>query len=273
MKPGGSPSPAPGGAKAVVSSTKLAFGKTARTCLSLLAFWLVGFTFPAKPQGRINDYAGLLDAQQIATLEAKSAAVSRDAGAEAVIAIVPTLDGEPIENVAVDLLKKWGVGSKGKDNGALLVVAIEDRAMRVEVGYGLESTLTDAWSAQTIRQVLTPAFRQQRFYEGFNLYLDTLQARVQGKEPPPQARVRQQGLSPLAGKILFVVLMILFIPVTLLRGLFGGSTYSSYGRTQRRRGPFDDFFGGGGGGGGLGGGGFGGFGGGSSGGGGASGRW
>src|SRR2546430_4392626 len=90
------------------------------------------------PQGYVTDAAGVLDPSSKAQLESHLAEFERQTSNEIAVATVPSLEGETIETYAVELFKRWGVGKKGKDNGILLLVAPNDRKVRIEVGYGLE---------------------------------------------------------------------------------------------------------------------------------------
>lgn len=82
------------------------------------------------------------------------------------MAIFQSLDGDTIENFAVRLFEQWKIGKKGKDNGVLLLIAINERKLRIEVGYGLESTITDGKAGEIIREVITPEFKKNNYYEG-----------------------------------------------------------------------------------------------------------
>jgi uncharacterized protein len=224
-------------------------------------------------QGRVNDHAQILTAQQRSALEAKLQAYEARTSQQFTLLTVPTLDGDPIENFGIAVAEKWKLGSEKEDKGLILIVAPKDRKMRIEVGHGLEGELPDVIASRVIREVLQPAFRGNDYAGGINGAFDVLMKYASGEaEPPteaaPPARARPRGtvwglLSPL---ILPLILFFLF------SGLGGG---------RRRRGGFfiPPFIGGGGGwgggGGGWGGGGGGGFsgGGGSFGGGGASGDW
>jgi uncharacterized protein len=218
---------------------------------------------------RVNDAAQLLGTSEREALEAKLAAHEAESGQQFVLVTVPSLEGDPIEDFSIRVAEKWKIGQRGKDDGLILVVARDDRKMRIEVGYGLEGDLTDVFSSRVIREILTPAFRQGAFARGLNEGFDALIMKATGQPvPEPRREVAQRAprkfrLAP----IIFVLLFLLF---------FGGGG----GRWRRRRSALPFFmlggggFGGGfGGGRGGGGGGFGGGGGGGFGGGGASGGW
>lgn len=241
------------------------------TALALAALLAVA---PLPPlTGPVVDTAGLLDAGSARRLEQLARAARQDgSGPQLQYLLVRSLEGEDIEGYSMRAAEAWKIGSKGRDDGILIVVSREDRAVRIEVGGGIEGGLTDAQAGRIIRTTIVPAFREGRFGEG--LYaagvqvLGALGALPKNGSIQPMARRPQQV--PLSAIVvgLFLVFSLFRILGALgpRQGVFGG----------RRRGPF---FGGPFGGGGFGGGGFGGGGGGWGGGGGgfsgggASGRW
>ena len=115
-------------------------------------------TYP-KLTGRVTDSAAILPADTAASLEARLKALEDSTGTQIVVATVPGLDGYEIEDYGVGLLRAWGIGQKDKNNGAILLIAPNERKVRIEVGYGLEGVLTDAMSSQIIRKQIIPAFK------------------------------------------------------------------------------------------------------------------
>ena len=235
------------------------------------------FDFPAKPAARVNDYARVLDDAGRSAIEARLAAFERESSTQIVVATIPSLDGQSIEDVAVRVVENWGLGQKDKNNGVLLLIAISDRRARIEVGYGLEDRLTDALSRRILEDRLFPALRAGNPAAGVLSTCDGIIEATRGAYVSPR---RKAKATPLLAVVVPLAILLIFI----LLGLRGGSGISRGGRRRTyRSGPF--FWGGGGGfgGGGFGGGGgfsgggggFGGFsgGGGMSGGGGASGSW
>jgi uncharacterized protein len=228
--------------------------------------------------GAVNDYAGLLKPDEQRALESKLSSNKQATGHELTLLTVASLEGDTLEDLGIRAAEKWKLGSKKEDNGLILLVAPNERKMRIEVGNGLEGEITDAFSAAVIREVLQPAFRERDYAGGLNRAFDLLMAKAQGiaVDPPKASSASQRhGAAPL-----LVFAVVIFI---LISSWFSGS---GRGGGRRRRGGF--FFGpgigggggwgGGGGGGGWGGGGGGGGGswgggGGSFGGGGASGDW
>ena len=116
--------------------------------------------------GRINDTAHMLSAEAVKELEAMLAAYEDSTGNQLVLLTIESLDGESLEEYSLRVAETWKLGQKGVDNGALLLIAKEDRKLRIEVGYGLEASLTDAMTAFIINRVITPRFKQGDFEAG-----------------------------------------------------------------------------------------------------------
>lgn len=227
-------------------------------------------------RAHVNDQAGLLPSDRAAALEARLAAYEQRTGQQFALLTVPTLDGDSIEEFGIRVGEQWKLGHKGEDDGLILLIATNDRAMRIEVGYGLEGSVPDAIAARVIREVLAPAFRQGDFAGGidsaFGALMHAASGGKEGDAPQPVHEPRAaRRRAPAAFGFLPFLLFVLF-------ALLGGGRRGF----RRRHGGFwigptigGGFGGGGFGGGGFGGGGGGGFrgGGGGFGGGGASGSW
>lgn len=226
---------------------------------------------PAKLDRRVNDFAGVLDPASAAAIERTLAAEEAKSSNQIVVAIVPSLDGDSIDDRANRLFERWGLGQKGKDNGILLLISMADRKARIEVGYGLEGRLTDALSRRILEDRLFPAFRKKAYARGIADTCAGISEAIQGAYVASPRRNRSKATS------LAFVLFLALVGIIVLVGLQGGGGIGRGGRRRYyRSGPI--WWGGSGGGfGGFsgGGGGFGGFsgGGGLSGGGGASGSW
>ncbi|GAA5125683.1 TPM domain-containing protein [Alloalcanivorax gelatiniphagus] len=221
--------------------------------------------FPALT-GRVVDNANLLTPAQRQALTEKLAAEEQATSNQVVVVTVPDLQGYAIEEYGYQLGREWGIGQEGKDNGVLLIIAPNERKIRIEVGYGLEGALTDALSSVIIQREIRPAFRTGDFAAGINAGVDAIRAAIAGEY---KAEPVKKGNGQL-GSVLVYLLVLVFITIFLALGALGGGG----GRGGRGGGAFVPMGGGfgGGGGGGFGGGGFGG-GGGGFGGGGASGGW
>jgi uncharacterized protein len=230
-----------------------------------------------KPRGYVSDFAHALDEQSRARLEAYCGRVEQATGVQMAIVTLDTLDGEPIEDVANTLYRKWGIGKKGKDEGILLLVAVKDHRDRIEVGYGLEPILPDGFAGGVLREA-RQYMRQGAYGQGLFAAAEEMGSRIAAAKGVsldfslrPQRRIVSQRRGIPWPLIVIGIVVLLFL---MRRGGGGGGflTGMILGNLLGRGGG--GWGGGGfGGGGGGGGGGFGGFGGGDSGGGGASGDW
>ncbi|RVB79638.1 YgcG family protein, partial [Mesorhizobium sp. M6A.T.Cr.TU.014.01.1.1] len=153
---------------------------------------LVGFTALAAElpalTGRVVDNAGIIDAATEATLTRKLADFEAKSSDQVVVATINSLDGEEIEPYANRLFRAWKLGQAGEDNGVLLLVAQNDRKMRIEVGYGLEGTLTDLHTKLIIENDMVPAFRAGDFSGGIAKAVDDMVMVLEGNPEELEAR-------------------------------------------------------------------------------------
>jgi uncharacterized protein len=112
-----------------------------------------------QPKGFVNDFAHVLSQDTQTSLENMLSAFETSTNNEVAVVTLPSLDGEPVENVAVSLFEKWGIGKKGKDNGVLFLIAPNERKVRIEVGYGLEGAINDALAGRIMDEAVIPRFR------------------------------------------------------------------------------------------------------------------
>src|SRR5271170_7957909 len=225
--------------------------------------------------GRVVDQAKILSPVTAADLEGKLADLEQKSGIQLVVATVPSLGGEEIEPYANELFRAWKLGEAKKNNGALLLIASNERRVRIEVGHGLEGTLTDAVSSIIISNAIAPRFKAGDFNGGVTRGVDDIITALttdsaEWKPKPTDMRAEHEAslLDTLAPFLIFLFLM--FVISRMSRRSGGGNVIFIPMGTGGFGGGFRG--GGGFGGGGFGGGGFSG-GGGSSGGGGASGGW
>ena len=141
--------------------------------------------------GRVVDNAGMIDDAAERDLVAKLAAFEQKSSDQIVVATVPNLDGEAIEPYANRLFRAWQLGQTGENNGILLLVSRDDRAMRIEVGYGLEGTLTDLHSRLIIENTMIPAFRAGNFSEGISKAVDDIILVLEGNGAELEARAER----------------------------------------------------------------------------------
>lgn len=149
--------------------------------LSLTAPMLVfAYTSPGPPKGYVNDFAQILTLEQEEELEATVQLIEKRTSDEIAVVTIPTTKEETIEQYAVQLFEEWGIGKAGQDNGVLLLLAIQDRKLRIEVGYGVEGLLTDARSARIIRDA-TPLLKQERYHEAIQGMLVGIESTLSGE--------------------------------------------------------------------------------------------
>jgi uncharacterized protein len=159
--------------------------------------------------GWITDPAGLLTQEQERSLESLCESYRTGSGQEIAVLLLPDLGGRDIEGVAVATAREWKIGGKGEDDGALLVVAKSERKLRIEVGRGLEGTLTDSVSGRIIRGVIAPRFAAGDFYGGIRAGLDAIHGVLGGEHgavPPVRGESRQS-----IGGLLFPLLFLLVL--------------------------------------------------------------
>lgn len=174
-------------------------------------------------RGRVNDLAGILTPGQIAALDSKLRSFEASDSTQIVILIIPDLEGESLEDYSIRVAEAWRIGQKGLDNGAILLVSLRDRALRIEVGYGLEEKLTDVRSSQIIRNDIIPHFRQGDYYGGIDAGVDGMIQSVRGLYQGRPRSVRQpRGGS---GGLLNWIIILLFPLMWILSatGKWGGA--------------------------------------------------
>lgn len=175
---------------------------------------------PVPPlEARVTDLTGTLTAEQQASLEQKLAAFEARKGAQLAVLIVSTTEPEAIEQYGIRVVEAWKLGREASDDGALLLVAKDDRNLRIEVGRGLEGALTDATSNRIIDETIVPLFRQNDFYGGIEAGLDRMISVVDG-EPLPEPDPRWSGGRGIGGLLPFL-LILLFVGAGIFRAIFG----------------------------------------------------
>lgn len=227
-------------------------------------------TFPEKSNRLVNDYVGVLTSEESNALEKKLVAYNDSTSTQLAIVIVQSLEGYEVSDYATRLAEAWGVGQKDKDNGVMLLVAIADKKITIQTGYGLEGVLPDAICKRIIENEIKPAFKKSNFYGGIDNASTAIFKFAAGEYKADHYK-KEKGLP-------FGLILVIFIVAVVVmsrskrnhqtiggRGMGGGFFPPFIGGGGSSRGSWGDFSGGGGG--------FGGFGGGSFGGGGASGSW
>lgn len=254
--------------------------KTFLSVLLLSLFLIPGVlqaqNLPSEPVGHVNDFANMLSRSQQQRLEQKLRNYRDTTTTVIAIATLESLNGISIEETATTLFNDWGMWQGNKDNGVLILVAKQERKMRIEVGYGLEGAIPDVMAGRIIREILSPQFKRGDYYGGFDRATSALIQLASGEYTEQLAKKRSSEESGgMVDFIIFVLFIIFVVYSSSRRG--GGKRNGKHRRRTLGPGGFIFLGGGGGGfGGGSSGGGFGGFSGGGgfgSGGGGASGGW
>ncbi len=205
--------------------------------LLLLGFFLV--TLPVLAQdfpeatGYVNDFAQLLSSDYRQSLEQNLIDFEEKTTAEIAVVTINSLEGNSVEDYAVRLFEQWKIGKKEKDNGLLILVAKEERQIRIEVGYGLESVITDGRAGKIIREEMRPAFREDNYDQGIKLAVEKIQGYITSGEPPSsqeEIQVKALAILPLI-IISFIILIYVssflgrskrFWPGGVIGGITGG---------------------------------------------------
>lgn len=168
----------------------------------------------------VTDLTQTLSAQEQAALNQKLMQFSQRAGSQVAVLLLPTTQPEDIAQFGIRLAEAWKIGREKQDDGVIVIVAKQDRKMRIEVGYGLEGAIPDAVAKRIIAEQLTPAFKQGRFYAGLDLATDTLIKLIQGEQlpaPAAQSQAQQGGLMHWLPILMFAAIF----AGAILRGLLG----------------------------------------------------
>jgi uncharacterized protein len=173
-------------------------------------------------RGPVTDLTGTLTSEQIATLDQQLRAFEAKKGSQIAILIVPTTQPETIEQYGIRVAEAWKLGRQGVNDGAVLLIAKDDRAMRIEVGRGLEGPLPDVLANRIIDQVIVPRFRANDFFGGIREAIERMIALVEG-EPLPEPERAQRGTPGDSGlgNALPLLLMLVFVGSGILRGMLG----------------------------------------------------
>ncbi len=203
--------------------------------LPLVLFLCVATAFanlvPVPPaSARVVDQTGSLTTAQRAGIEAKLAALESEKGSQVAVLLVPTTRPEAIEQYALRVAEAWGIGRRGVDDGLLFLIALQDRAFRFEVGYGLEGAIPDAMANRILDEIAAPRFREGDLAGGIHAALDAVAAAIAGEPlPPPPARGSPGAGQPAGASPLDLLLMLSVISVFIFRAFFGRVTSALLG--------------------------------------------
>lgn len=254
-------------------------------CLVLCAFYAFSQDLPAKPSTLITDYTNTLSENDKQSLESKLVAFDDSTSSQIAVLIIRSVGEYDINEYTQKVARSWGIGQKGKNNGVLLLVALGDRKVSIQTGYGLEGAIPDVTTHEIIQNDIVPRFRSNDYYGGINAAVDDLMRYAKGEYKSDKKAQPHNNIHP--GNIFALIVIVIIILIIVFRGRGGGGHIidsrggaspfwwflggTILGRESSGWGGFsggnDSGWGGGDGGG------FGGFGGGDFGGGGSSGSW
>jgi uncharacterized protein len=177
--------------------------------------------------GHVNDYAGILSPETVQKIETELADFEKSDSTQIVVLTIPTLEGENIEDYAIKVAEVWKIGQKGKDNGVILLIAKQERKLRVEVGRGLEGKLTDLMSGRIIRNEIAPYLRAGDFNGGIENGVSAIIAVVKGEyeAATPSQQNGKRSAHPIVTFLIFFLVACIFLGAVsrILGGLAGAA--------------------------------------------------
>ncbi|MBN1255897.1 MAG: TPM domain-containing protein [Deltaproteobacteria bacterium] len=189
------------------------------SCICVVASTCAWAAMPARPQGWVNDFSGILSDNTRAQITGLCDEVKRSTGAEIAVVTVTSLEGMSVEEYAVRLFEQWGIGEKDKDNGVLFLIAPNERKTRIEVGYGLEPVITDGRAGEIIRETALPFFRANDYDQGILQGSRQIAAFITGKDFVPSVQIPEtepQSDEPWPVKVGIMLFFALFITLGFL---------------------------------------------------------
>ncbi|WP_273704461.1 TPM domain-containing protein [Candidatus Accumulibacter cognatus] len=205
----------------------------ARLAVWLMGLWLLvgaGFAGADEQQAiprlaaRVTDLTSTLDVEQRRRLDDRLAAFEKAKGSQIAVLIVPTVQPESVEQYALRVVESWKLGRRGVDDGALLLIAKDDRKLRIEVGYGLEGALNDATAKRIISETIAPRFKKGDFYGGIDAGIAAMMQVIAGEALPPAARIegaRRADVDDHFEMLLLSGFVLVFVVGGVLRAIFG----------------------------------------------------
>lgn len=169
---------------------------------------------------RVTDLTQTLNTEQQAQLEAKLVAFEQETGSQIAVLLVSSTQPEAIEQYSIRVVESWKLGREKQDDGVLLLVAKDDRKMRIEVGYGLEGAIPDVIAKRIIAEIMTPRFRQGHFYGGITQATEQLMRLIRGEQLPPPQKTQPAGKTQLLDMLPALLIAALLLG-GLMRAIFG----------------------------------------------------
>lgn len=186
-----------------------------------LLFFIVqvslAFDISNKPKSFVNDFTDTLSAQDKDSLESKISNFEKETSNEIAVVIIPSLDGDTVENIAQNIFTKWGIGKKGKDNGVLILIAMAEHKTRIHTGYGVEGDLTDLGTSYIQSEIMAPAFREGNYFSGIDKTLDKIIESLRGNNIVPEGYESKKGFKMSWEYILVIIFVALQWVIAILR--------------------------------------------------------
>ncbi len=197
-----------------------------------------GIASDTKIRQYVTDETSTLTPSQTKSLEAKLSNFEKETSNQLVVYIISTLGGESLEETSYEIAEKNGIGQKGKNNGVLLFIVMNDRKLRIEVGYGLEGALPDALAGQIIRREITPKFKQGQYYEGIDAGVDAIISATKGEYTQDKKYTEEDtdfgvGCCGVPFAVLFIFGFIgVYVFISIARNIFGRGSRRSGKRSS-----------------------------------------
>ena len=178
---------------------------------------------PEQPANYVVDLAGIIDSQTEADLNRRLQELEDQTTAQLVVLTIDSLEGEPMEKFSLRTAEKWALGQKGKDNGVLITIALQDRRYRIEVGYGLEASLPDSYLGSLARQHFVPNFRQGKYSQGIEAVVLTIVDNLISEKVTGVTVTRSPDMTETSKEfsdfLSFPIVLIFLLPILILGGL------------------------------------------------------
>ncbi len=202
-----------------------------RNCLSLILLLIATINVKAQTQpvpkleARVTDLTATLSGPQISALEAELSSFEQEKGSQVVVLIISTTDPETIESFGIRVAEEWQIGRGGVDDGVLLLIAKDDRKVRIEVGYGLEGAIPDAYAKRIIENIIIPNFRQGQFYNGIENGVGAIIGLIDGEELPEITQEAPNTMGMKNESIFMTLIIFGVIVLSILKALIKKSKY------------------------------------------------
>ena len=181
-------------------------------------------------KGYVTDQTGTMNPQEIQALENKLQNLQEAKGSQIIVLVIPSTAPEEIEQFGIRVADTLKIGREGIDDGVILIVAKEDRRVRIEVGYGLEGAIPDAYAKRIIEQIIIPDFRDGQYYSGITHGVDAIISLIEGEELPLPESGSGYESSEKQFPVFFIFILIMVVGLPVLKAIFGNKTKTKAGK-------------------------------------------